>query len=45
MKTDNLNREICQPKQEELTGKLKKLQVGALYGLYASPNIIRVNTI
>jgi glycosylphosphatidylinositol transamidase (GPIT) subunit GPI8 len=39
-----MTRKISEPKQEELTRKLKKLQAEALYDLYASPNIMRVNT-
>jgi len=37
-------RKISEPKQEELTRELRKLQTEALYDLYASPNIMRVNT-
>jgi len=39
-----VERNISEPKQEELTEKLKKLQAEALYDSYASPNIMTVNT-
>jgi hypothetical protein len=39
---NRVQRKIFGPKRDEVTGKWRRLQIGELYDLYSSPNIIQV---